>query len=99
MIVQAGDDGVPARVEHRLARDGGETFRHVDDSLLGTDVDHRAVQQACTLNQHGANLRSATIRSIRALSAPSSAADESTTGGVGGSAAQSLSLGARGNAA
>ena len=39
VIVQAGDDGMATRVEYCLARERGEAFGYIDDSLLGTDVD------------------------------------------------------------
>ena len=64
VVVQAGDDGA-ARARRTPPRPHAASSRcgHLDDSLLGTDVDHGAVEQACTLNQHGSSLRSATSRS------------------------------------
>jgi hypothetical protein len=99
VIVQAGDDGVLPGVEHRLPCGRREVLGYVDDALFGTDVDDCAVEQARALNQHAANLLSVTNRCTRAVSAPSSAAGDATTGAAGATAAQSLSLRISGTAA
>jgi hypothetical protein len=44
VIVQAGDDGAVVGVEHGLSLGGGEVPGHVDDPVLGADVDDRAVE-------------------------------------------------------
>ena len=75
VVVQAGQHGSARRVEHVLTAPRRQRVGHVVDAVAHPEVDDRAVQGRCPLNQHGAQILSATRRSTAALSAPSGDAD------------------------
>ncbi len=79
MVVNARNDGSARGVEDVLALVRRQSA-DLHDPLAGADVGFGAVEQHCSLNQHGAKRLSASNRSTVALSAPSSDAGSDGTG-------------------
>src|ERR1700761_277128 len=91
VVVQAGQHGPTRCVQHVLAGPWGQGVGNLVDQCADPQVDGRALQRHCTLNQHGAQSLSDTSSSTAALSAPSGDAGATAGGNVGDLAGASQS--------
>ena len=87
VIMQAGQHGPTARIEHALPVPDNKVAAQFLDPRADPDIGDRAVQQRGPLNQHDRQRLSATSRRTASLSAPSPDAGVRPRAGRGGAGA------------